>query len=118
LAIKPDHANAIERLGLALFRMKRYGEAANAFDQLKTYKPNDTTYNYLGESLFEDGRSEQSVDAFNNAVAINPDSEKARYNLGRAYLKIGNREMAMVQLEILRNSKSDWADRLYVLLNP
>ena len=118
LALKPDHSRAIEGLGLALFRVKRYGEAATAFDQLKTYKPDDKTYNYLGESLFEDGKSEQSVDAFNNAVAINPDSEKARYNLGRAYLKTGNREMAMVQLEILRNSKSDWADRLYVLLNP
>jgi len=118
LAIKPDHANSIERLGLALFKAKRYTEAANAFDQLKTYKPDDKTYNYLGESYFEDGKVDQSLDAFNNAVAMNPDFDKARFNLGRAYLKTGNREMAQVQLEILRNSRSDYADRLYVLLNP
>jgi len=118
LAIKPDHANSIERLGLALFKAKRYTEAANAFDLLKTYKPDDKTYNYLGESYFEDGKVDQSLDAFNNAVAMNPDFDKARFNLGRAYLKTGNREMAQVQLEILRNSRSDYADRLYVLLNP
>ena len=118
LALKPDHANAIEKLGLAYFKLKRYGDAASSFDQLKTYKPDDKTYNNLGESLFEDGKTEESVDAFNNAVAINPDFEKARFNLGRAYVKLGNRDMAQVQLEILRNSKSDFADRLYVLLNP
>jgi len=111
-------AAILEKLGLALYKSKRYNEAASAFDQLKTYKPDDKTYNYLGESYFEDGKVEQSVDAFNNAVSMNPDFDKARFNLGRAYLKQGNRDMAQVQLEILRNSRSDYADRLYVLLNP
>ena len=118
LALKPDHANAIEHIGLAYFKNKRYSDAASAFEQLKTYKPDEKTYNYLGESYFEDGKAEESLDAFNNAVSYNPDFDKARFNLGRAYLKLGNREMAQVQLEILKNSKSDWADRLYVLINP
>ncbi|HYJ89860.1 MAG TPA: trypsin-like peptidase domain-containing protein [Pyrinomonadaceae bacterium] len=118
LAIKPDHANSIEHLGLALFKNKRYADAATEFEQLKTYKPDEKTFNYLGESYFEEGKAEDSLDAFNNAVSYNPDFDRARFNLGRAYLKLGNREMAQVQLEILRNSKSDYADRLYVLLNP
>jgi tetratricopeptide (TPR) repeat protein len=118
LALKPDHANAIEHLGLAYFKDKRYSDAASEFEQLKTYKPDDKTYNYLGESYFEAGKTEDSVEAFNNAVSYNPDFDKARFNLGRAYLKLGNRDMAQVQLEILRNAKSDFADRLYVLLNP
>ena len=118
LALKPNHVNSIEHIGLAYFKMKRYAEAAAAFEQLKAYKPDEKTYNYLGESYFEEGKAEESLDAFNDAVSYNPDFDKARYNLGRAYLKLGNREMAQVQLEILRNSKSDWADRLYVLINP
>lgn len=118
LMMKPDHANSIERLGMAYFRIKRFSDAASAFEQLKTYKPNEKTYNSLGESYFEEGKTEESVDAFNNAVAMNPDFDQARFNLGRAYLKLGNRDMAQVQLEILKNSKSDFADRLYVLLNP
>lgn len=118
VALKPDHANAFEQLGLAYFKQKRYGEAAAAFEQLKTYKPDSKTYNYLGESYLELNKAQESVDAFNNAVSYNPDFEKARYNLGRAYLKLGDRDAAQVQYEILRNSKSDWADRLFVLLNP
>ena len=118
VAIKPDYANAIEKLGLALFKQKRFADAAVAFEQLKPYKPDAKTYNYLGESYLESGKTDESIEAFNNALGANPDLDKARYNLGRAYVKLGNRDMAQVQYEILRNSRSDWADRLYVLLNP
>ena len=117
LAIKPDHANAMERLGLALFKQKRSPRRPLHFDQLKTYKPDAKTYNYLGESYLELGKNEEGIEALNTALGYNPDFEKARYNLGRAYIKIGNRDMAQVQYEILRNSRSDWADRLLVLLN-
>lgn len=118
ITLKPDHANAIEKLGLALFKQKRFADAAVAFEQLKPYKPDGKTYNYLGESLLEAGKAEESIEAFNNAVGANPDMDKARYNLGRAYIKLGNRDMAQVQYEILRNSRSEWTDRLFVLLNP
>lgn len=118
VALKPDHANAIEKLGLAYFKQKRYTDALQAFEQLKTYKPDGKTYNYLGECYFETGKFQESLEAFNNAVGYNPDFDKARYNLGRAYLKLGDKDAASVQYEILRNAKSDWADRLYVLINP
>ena len=118
ITMKPDHANAIEKLGLALFKNRRFAESAIYFEQLKTYKPDAKTYNYIGESYFELNKTEESIEAFNNAVSYNPDLEKARYNLGRAYLKQGNREMAQVHYEILKNARSDWADRLFVLLNP
>lgn len=118
IAMKPDHANSLEKLGLAYFKQKRFADAVTAFEQLKIYKQDEKTYNSLGESYLELGKAEESIEAFNNAIGSNPDFEKARYNLGRAYLKLGNRDMAQVQLEILRNSRSDWADRLYVLLNP
>jgi tetratricopeptide (TPR) repeat protein len=118
IALKPDDANSIERLGLALFKQKRYADAAIAFDQLKPYKPEAKTYNYLGESLLESGKTDESVEAFNNAVGSNPDFDRARYNLGRAYIKLGNRDMAQMQYEILKTSRSEYADRLFVLLNP
>ena len=72
----------------------------------------------LARRLLETGKAEESVESFNSALGYNPDFDKARYNLGRAYMKLGNRDMAQVQYEILRNSRSDWADRLFVLLNP
>ncbi len=118
VALKPDLANAIEKLGLAYFKQKRFADAIQSFEQLKTYKPDAKTYNYLGESYLETGKTQESLEAFNNAISYNPDFDKARYNLGKAYLKLGDRDSASVQYEILKNSKSDWADRLYILLNP
>lgn len=118
LTLRPDHAASLEKLGMALFKKARYHEAAAAFEQLKIYRPDAKTFNYLGESLIEINKNEEAIEALNNALGYNPDFEKARYNIGRAYLKIGNRDMAQVQYEILRNSRSDWADRLYVLIDP
>lgn len=118
VALKPDLANAYELLGAAYFKQKRYADSLGAFEQLKTYKPDAKTYNYLGESYYELGKTQESVEAFNNAVGYNPDFERARFNLGRAYLKLGDSDSAAVQYEILRSNKSDWADKLYVLMNP
>jgi tetratricopeptide (TPR) repeat protein len=118
ITMKPDHSNALERLGAAYFKQKRWADSASAFEQLKTYKPDAKTYNALGESYLELNKPDDSLQAFNSALGYDPEFDKARYNLGRAYLKLGNADMARVQYEILRNARSDWADRLYVLIDP
>lgn len=118
LALKPDHVGAMEKLSESYLKQKKWREAAAMLEQLKAYKPEAKTYNMLGEAYLELDRTDESLNAFNNAVSYNPDFDQARYNLGRAYLKQGNHAMAAVQLEILRNAQSDWADRLQVLINP
>jgi len=118
LNVKPDFPGALEQLGLAYFKQKRYTDSLIAFEQLKIYKSDAKTYNYMGESFYELGKTEESVDAFSNAINYNPNFDRARFNLGKAYIKLGDLNSANVQYEILRNSRSDWADRLYVLLNP
>jgi tetratricopeptide (TPR) repeat protein len=118
VALKPDHANALEKLGDVYLRQKRWSDAVLVFEQLKSFKPDAKTYNSLGETYLELGKPDDGLVAFNTAVGFDPDFDKARYNLGRAYIKLGNADMAQVQYEILKNSRSDWADRLLVLLNP
>src|SRR6478672_11048893 len=70
--LKPDHANSLDKLGQALFKQKRFAESAAAFENLRTYRPDAKTYNALGESLIEAGKTDESVDAFNNALGYNP----------------------------------------------
>lgn len=118
LAIKPDHVNAIDRLGAALFKLKRYGDAITVFQQLALYRPDARTYSLLGEALLETGNFTDSIDALNSALGFDPENEKTRFDLGRAYLKKGEREMAELQYQMLKNGRSEWADKLYVLLNP
>jgi serine protease Do len=118
IAQKPDHANALEKLGLTYFKQRRFNDAIQIFETLKNYKLEAKVYNYLGESYFEAERVNEAIEAFNNALNLDPDFEKARYNLGRSYLKIGDRDSAKFQYEILRSMKSDWADRLLALINP
>lgn len=118
ITLKPDHAGAVEKLGDAYMKQKKWAEAAAVFEQLRAYKPDATTYNSLGEAYFELNKMDEGLSAFNAAVGYDPDFDRARYNLGRTYIKQGNPEMAQVQYEILKSSRSDWADRLLVLLNP
>jgi tetratricopeptide (TPR) repeat protein len=116
--LKPDHANSLEKLGQAYFKKRRWNDAVTVFNQLLIYKPESKNFNSLGESYFELEKFEEAMTAFNNAVGYDADFDQARYNLGRTYIKLKNPEMAQVQYEILRNSSSDWADRLLVLINP
>jgi tetratricopeptide (TPR) repeat protein len=118
IGLKPDHINALERLGLAYFKTKNFKSALTVFEQLKYLKGEAKTYNYVGECLYELEKYDESVEAFNTAIGMNPDFGKARYNLGRAFLKLNNQDAAIVQYEILRVSRSDWADKLYVLIYP
>lgn len=118
IALKPDHASALERLGSAYFKAGRFKEALVTFEQLKNYKGDAKAYNYFGETLLELDRADEAVDAFNIAAGMNSNFAKARYNLGRAELKRGNRDAAVLQYELLKSTNSDWADRLYVLINP
>lgn len=118
IELKPDFAGAFEYLGAAYFKRRDFSLSASAFEQLKTYKPDAKTYNYLGESYFELGKLDESFEAFNSAVNFNPNFDQARFNLARTYLKMGDRDSAGVQYQILKNSQSEWADKLFVLINP
>jgi tetratricopeptide (TPR) repeat protein len=116
ITIKPDHANAMEKLSEAYFRLKRWQDALAVLEQLKAYRPGAKIFNMMGEVYLELGRKDESLTAFNNAIGYDPEFARARYNLGRAYIELGNRDMAQVHYEILRSSQSEWADRLLALL--
>jgi tetratricopeptide (TPR) repeat protein len=118
IALKPEYTAAFERLGAAYFKARKFDEALAAFEQFKVLKGDAKAYNFVGETLFEMGKFDESVNAFNTALAMDSDFAKARYNLGRAYLKLDNQSGALAQYEYLKNTSAEWADKLYVLIYP
>lgn len=118
ISIRPDHTGAIERLGIAYMKQRKFSDAIQVFELLKNYKHDGSVYNYLGECYLELNKVSEAIESFNSALSFDPTFDRARYNLGKAYLKAGDRNAAITQYEILRSQHSDWADRLLALLQP
>ncbi|NNE68514.1 MAG: tetratricopeptide repeat protein [Pyrinomonadaceae bacterium] len=116
--LRPDHADALELLGSAYMQQRRYKRAISTFESLQAYRIDAKSYNYLGEAYLAQGKENKSVEAFLNAVSMDAAFDEARYNLARAYLKKGDRNLAQIQYEILKANGSDWADKLLSLLDP
>ena len=55
--------------------------------------------------------------ACKQAIRIKPDDAEAHYNLGRAYLGVGDRGSALEEYKILKDLDKDWANKLFKLIN-
>ncbi len=79
-------------MGDALYKQKKYDEAANLFESLtkKTTDKNKLaqTFHNLGNSLMQNKKYEECVKAYQNSLKLNPKDEDTRYNLAYAKKKL------------------------------
>jgi Ca-activated chloride channel family protein len=79
-------------LGDALFRQKKFTEAGEQFNQLAGSSNNKSiaakAYHNLGNSLLENKKLEESIDAYKKSLINNPKDEETRYNLAYAQEKL------------------------------
>jgi Flp pilus assembly protein TadD len=68
----------------------------------------------LGQSLIEQGKPEEAIDALGRAVALAPGAAAAHFSLVQAYRQSGRDDLAREQLSILRRLDPAAADRLAV----
>jgi arylsulfatase A-like enzyme/Flp pilus assembly protein TadD len=96
----PDDAKACEQLGLIELRLGHW-EAARAASaravSLQRQRP--LAWNNLGVALYQLGRREDAVDAWQQAVTYKPDLWDALWNLGLKAAEIGRARQARVALE-------------------
>jgi tetratricopeptide (TPR) repeat protein len=59
----------------------------------------------------------EAIDAYKQAIKIKPDLAEAYYNLGLAYLAIGDKNSALAQYNILKSMNSQFADNLFREIN-
>jgi tetratricopeptide (TPR) repeat protein len=81
-----DHASF--NLGDALYKQKKYDDAGKSFLETteKAYdniRKSNSLYN-LGNSLLNNNKTEESINAYKNSLRLNPGNQQAKYNLAYA----------------------------------
>jgi Ca-activated chloride channel family protein len=80
-----DYFNASFNLADAVYKQERYEESSALFDALKDNVLNKTdlakVYHNLGNSLVKEQKLEEAIEAYKNALRINPKDKDTRHNL-------------------------------------
>ncbi len=99
-------------LGDALYRQKRYGEAASEFNRTITLNEGDSLrqaegfYN-MGNSLLKEDKFSESINAYINSLRLNPDNLQAKYNLAYAQDQLKKQEEQQQQQNQDNNQQQD-----------
>ena len=81
---------------------KRYDEAITALKLAKNQN-DPRILNYLGYATRKSGDVRKGLSYYQAAIAINPDYTLARSYMGEAYLQLGDRKNAMLQLAEIKS---------------
>jgi Ca-activated chloride channel homolog len=89
----PQSVKAAYNLGDALYKQGDYEKAASSFSTVagqKTMsgKNKAAAYHNLGNSLLQNKNYSESIEAYKNALRINPKDDETRYNLAYALTKL------------------------------
>jgi tetratricopeptide (TPR) repeat protein len=97
-----DYRKAVEKkqqnvtgnfnLGDALYKQKKFDQAGQQFNQLASSATDKgvaaKAYHNLGNTLLENKKLEESIEAYKKALLNNPKDEETRYNLAYAQEKL------------------------------
>lgn len=66
----------------------------------------------LGDAYFNLGRFDNAIVEYSKVPGFEPNNAEAYYNMGRTYVKLGNKIAARQQLKKLESLDKDYADKL------
>ena len=70
----------------------------------------------LGEAYSQMGRYEEAVEVYKHVIEIDADMAQAHYRLAKTYLKMGDKDLALEEYEILKTLDEELANELLGLL--
>lgn len=110
VVLEPD-ALASYRLGVALARLGRIDEAAEAYRRAVALDPSlPEAWNNLGHVTAQQGRPEDALAPLNEALKRRPDYVEARYNLGVTLQSLGRIDEARVAYQTVLAAAGPHAD--------
>jgi len=96
LAAKPDEADALALLGVALSAKGDHAQAIRTIEQAVQLDPSAALFRaHLGNALMAAGQFKEAAEAFRHAIRLQPTMAQAHYNLGNALRKAGDWPGAM-----------------------
>ena len=101
------------KLGTAHHRIGEYQAAIKSFNAAKKYFPAYAVlYNNLAVSYGKLGKTDEEIAHLRKAIALRPRYSTARYNLGKALLRKGKRDLALEQYRELQKFDEGTAEEL------
>jgi len=101
IALAPDQTESYFRLGLIELNTKDLDAAATNFRQVLTHDAKHAqALSALGRVAFEQKHYSDAIDFLQRALAVDDSSREAHYYLGLAFVRVGRKEEADVQLLI------------------
>jgi tetratricopeptide (TPR) repeat protein len=111
IALKPDHTNAHNNRGNALFQLGYYDVALASYDQAIALQPDyATAHNNRGSALNRLGRHDEALASYDRAIMIDSDYAGAYNNRGHTLNELGRHEEALTNFEQAVTLKPDYAD--------
>jgi tetratricopeptide (TPR) repeat protein len=141
IQLGPQNADAYRELGDSYFKLHRFNEAVEQFQQYIKLKPNDPAgHHSLGMAYCELGEFGSAVEPISRALALGPEfaqlervedakdiltragtvnsgDSKLHHSFGELYLKLGMRDEAYREHEVLLLLDPSLADALAKLLD-
>jgi len=118
LARKPDHAQALNMLGLAYAQLGNLPQAATMIERALAIQPNIAgAHSNLGFILQGLNRNEDAIRQFEAALRETPKDPEALNSLGAALSNIGRFIEALAPLQQALSIKSDYAEAHFNLGN-
>jgi tetratricopeptide (TPR) repeat protein len=111
MALKPDHAEAYNYLGLAYIQQGRMNEAVSLFQKALVLKPDYAEAHFnLGNALLQQGQMDEATAQYQKALALKPDYAEAHNNLGNVLVQQARAAEAIAHYQKALALKPDYAD--------
>jgi tetratricopeptide (TPR) repeat protein len=110
VALKPDHAEALNNRGAVLQKMKRSDDALASYNKAIELKPDYANAHYnRGSTLRQLGRNDAALASFERAIALKPDYAEAYNNRGILLREMKQYDAALSSFDQAISLKPDHA---------
>ena len=118
LEIRPTYSEARNNLGVNYMEMKRWDDAIPQLKQVTEdlfYKDQVSATINLGIAFYGKGEYLQSLSILRSVVGGNPRDPRAHFHLGKVYMALDKRELAIGEFKRATELYTDYANAYYSL---